>query len=305
MTIEAEVICDSACETTPHRLTTFRVKCPAMIHQEQLRHRAHSFSVSSMRAIPLAKQTQAVLDNPAMPVEWGSAKKGMQAGEELSSFDQQCCREQWVLASRHAAEHAQHLGSMGLHKQVAARVLAPFSHYEMVITSCAPGLMNFFALRCSRQTDPTMRRLAVRMADAYRKSVPQVLQPGWWHLPYVTQEEKYEVCRDMASAKYTIEDITSLLLKFSVARCARVSYLRHGLDHSEPQKDIESHDRFIKSGHWSVLEHQARMPLPGEDIRGLEGNLPGVIQYRQILKPNVYTDFDFSILDTEFAGDLQ
>jgi Thymidylate synthase complementing protein len=304
MGMEVEILADSACETAPHRLTTFRVRVPVFVHYEILRHRAFSFSVASTRAIPLRKQIQAVIDDPFIPIYWGAAKSGMQPGGDLPEGVQQDCLTWWLGACDEAVGYAKDLDSFGLHKQTAARLLMPFAWMDMVITTCAPGLMNFFRLRCDEKVQAETRRVAVRMALAYRDSTPRQLEPGEWHLPYVTAEELAVLCdarvpggRSEASRLADVESLTRILLKYSVARCSRVSFLRHGADKPDPEKDRKSHDDRVAAGDWSVAEHQCRMPYPGEDIRGLEGNLPGVIQYRQLLSPNVHTDFDFATLD--------
>lgn len=296
MSYLAEILNDSIADGCP-RLTTFRLRYPSMIHQEHLRHRALSFSVSSGRAIPSHKQLASVAEDPAMPASWPREKKGMSGGEEIGEGTRRLMIGQWLEARDFCLATAERLAEMGLHKSVCGRLLKPWAHYEMICTSCAPGWLNFFALRCHAAADPTIRRLAVKMADAYRKSTPETLRPGDWHLPYVNE---------MEMSHFPDEQ----LLAFSVARCARVSYLRHGSDHSEPEKDREFHDNALKLGHWSVFEHQARVPRIG--LYGLKenpdpvcGNLPGWIQYRQTLRPNVHTEFDFSVIDREFAADLE
>jgi hypothetical protein len=329
MSYEVEILADSICETAPHRLTTILLKGVSVhAHYEILRHRMFSFSVASTRAIPLRKQIRAVKFDTFVPDEWGSEKSGMQAGDQLTGSDLHLAYQRWLRAKDDAVEHVESLERIGLHKQTAARLLMPFARMDMVITGCSPAWMNFFALRCSRAADPSCRKVAVLMADAYRKSTPRVLKPGWWHLPYVTSEEldSWRALLDMGCADYI-----DRLVKFSVARCARVSFLRHGTDNADPDEDIKAHDRHLANGHWSTFEHQAQAPPIGHPasrtievpvaasvleqhpdmVRNvfpgshLSGNLPGWIQYRKTLQPNVHTDFDFSTLDTEFAEDLK
>jgi hypothetical protein len=131
-----------------------------------------------------------------------------------------------------------------LHKQIVNRILEPFAWMTVVCT--ATEYANFFQLRCDKAAQPEIRRLALLMFGAYRKSEPVKKDLSAWHLPYVTAEERATL--DLATC-----------LAISTGRCGRVSYVRQG-EVFPVEKDVEWHDRALKSDpkHLSPFEHQAQ-----------------------------------------------
>lgn len=288
MAYRVEILADSI-SPVGARLTTFQLMYPRMVHAEFMTHRALSRNASSSRAIPFARMLEWVEREPALPIYWGSNKPGMQAGAELAPDEIAAAEQCWLDARNGAAVRARELHALGLHKQVVNRILEPWGHINVVGSATVGGWMNYFALRCHRDAMPEMRRLAVRMADAYRRSVPSRVEVGGWHLPYVRAEERASLPGD-------------LLAKVSVARCARVSYLTHEGRPTTVEEDVALHDRLLASGHWSPFEHQARAAF---DPRERSGNFRGWLQYRQSLPVSVHCAFTFDRLDAEFAADLE
>lgn len=130
---------------------------------------------------------------------------------------------------------------------------------------------NFFNLRCHRDAQPEMAKIAWMMLEEYKKSIPEVLDKGEWHTPLLLDhmELYYE---------YEPEYVRSI----SVGRCARVSYLTHD-GKRDPQADIDLHDNRLlhpsnpdDPDHMSPFEHVA-MASPGEQ----SGNFTGWHQYRK------------------------
>ena len=141
-----------------------------------------------------------------------------------------------------ALAHARDLARLGVHKQLANRLLEPFAWHTALFT--ATEWSNFGNLRCSKDAQPEIRAAAELMFVAMRDSVPRALKHGEWHLPYVSSEERMRFTADEA-------------VKISAARCARVSYLRQeGI--REPSEDLELYDRLVGPGHLSPLEHPCR-----------------------------------------------
>lgn len=241
MTIEAKVIAHSSHAGCPD-LYTIQARYPRFIHSELMTHRVFSRSASSSRAVPIAHMIQDVLDDPAMPVEWGSNKAGMQAGAEVD--DIAGAKDQWLLAMDWSVHHAKELARDGLHKQIVNRILEPFSHISVVIT--ATDWDNFFALRCHPASDPTMRVLAETIRDVISASKAQPLDAGQWHLPYGGN------------------------LSESAARCARVSYLRHDGSAPDNADDMRLAGILRAEKHMSPFEHQAK-PTPYERNANLLG----------------------------------
>ena len=249
MTIEAKIVAHSSHPGCPD-LITVQTRYPRFVHSEVMTHRAFSRSASSSRAVPIARMIQDVLDDPAMPFEWGSNKPGMQAGVEIENIGWAKAEFHWAV--KDAVNHAKKLAALGLHKQIVNRILEPFAHISVVIT--ATDWQNFFELRCHPAADPTMRALAEAIRDAIGDSTALPLGIDDWHKPY------------------------GGTLRQSAARCARVSYLNHDGSNPDPEKDDALADRLDEEKHLSPFEHQAA-PMPGER----HANLNGWISYRSMM----------------------
>lgn len=307
MGYDVQIVADSV-SPSGQRITTFQLRYPRMIHSEVMTHRAFSRNASSTRTIPTGKLIEWIRRDPAMPVYWGKNQKGMQAGAELTPAEREAAEDAWLRARDQAVDRAEELIAIGVHKQIAGRILEPWAHINVVIT--ATSFDNFFALRCDPAAMPEIQALAVRMARLYRDNKPVSLDAGWWHLPFLTPRELGELCRarldsdliDVESCQRLL-DLEARSLKLSVARCARVSYLTFGGVEPSPAADEKLHDRLLKSGHWSPFEHQARC-MGGGSPSTTSGNLSGWKQYRQSLLTSVHRNFDFDSLDRYGAGDF-
>lgn len=261
-----KIICDSV-NSYGVRLTTFQLEYPRMIHSELLTHRVFSRNSSSSRAIPIDKIIQRVKDNPAMPVYWGLNQKGMQAKEEASLELVQQGKEVWLAALNAVLPFVEKLKELGFHKQIVNRALECWSYISTVLT--ATEFNNFFKLRCHPDAQPEIRVLAEQMRDLYfdNKTKCNVVNINQWHLPYISDLEKSKYSND-------------ILIKASVARCARVSYLTHDKQNPDINKDVELHDRLVADKHLSPTEHIATPE--GIDFIG---NFRGWRQYRKTI-PN-------------------
>ena len=269
MTISAKIIEDSIAGNGV-RLTTLQLKYPRLIHSEFMTHRVFSRNASSSRAIPVAKMIEQVRTDPAMPIHWGSNQPGMQARVELEGNDRLRAIARWQLAAEAAASHAEVMMELGLHKQVANRILEPFQWIHVIVT--ATEWDNFFSLRAHPDAQPEIHALAEAMKQAFADSRPMPLEEGEWHLPYVTRLERATHLHDV-----------DLLMKLSAARCARVSYLTHDGQAPDIEKDLALYERLVGSVplHASPVEHQAT-PLPAADM--WSGNFRGWLQYRKLVE---------------------
>jgi hypothetical protein len=79
MGFDAKALADSV-SRAGHRLTTLEATFPRFVLAEFNTHRVFSRNSASSRAIPVAKQLRRLLDDPYVPIEFGSNKPGMQAG---------------------------------------------------------------------------------------------------------------------------------------------------------------------------------------------------------------------------------
>jgi hypothetical protein len=283
MTITVKVIAHSRHAGSPD-LITLQMRYPRMIHAEFMTHRVFSRNASSSRAIPVERMIQDVIDDPVMPVAWGSNKPGMQAGEEIRNpvavpevnaygepFYQMLRPEYaWLSARNRAVEVARAFAKAGYHKQIVNRLLEPFGHISVVCT--ATDWDNFFELRCHPDADPTIRALAEAMRDAIAGS--EGIRPiGNWHLPYVSEYELSAI-RPFDGEK---------LAMISAARCARVSYLNHDGSNPDIEKDLALADRLLRSKHMSPFEHQA-VASPGGMETWKWGNFRGWNQFRKMVE---------------------
>lgn len=275
MTITAKIITDSMSNNI--RLTTFQLRYPRFIHGEYMTHRVFSRNASSSRAIPVKKLISDIIEDTAMPIHWGKNRPGMQANEEhydlLQINDENLSREEaWLKARDSAIEIATQFMHAGYHKQIVNRILEPFSHISVVCT--ATDFNNFFALRSHEDAQPEIKCLSDKMIEELANSIPNQLETGMWHLPYVLESENYLPLETKR--------------KISVARCARVSYLRHDGTTPDITKDVELHDVLVVSRplHASPAEHQATpdtLTNNNWDNPAKHGNLRGYIQYRKTL----------------------
>lgn len=307
--IESKIICDSIGAHSP-RLVTMLCKYPKFVHSEHLRHRSFSFSVSTSRAIPVAKNLEEVRsdDLRAAPVWWGREQKGMSSGEELDEGRLYWAKECWRMAALEAANMAEGLVDYDVHKSIVNRVLEPFLHVNVLVTGTHDGWMNFFGLRLDKAAQPEIRALAEAQWECWNEHEPTKLDQHGWHLPFID----FETWDQLWPNTPDILDEKADAIKISVARCARLSYMSFETGkRSIIEEDLKLYDRLVGSSpiHASPAEHQAtpdsRIQLPemSYDTKSKEltvtgytegkwihseqnGNLgPGWRQYRKML-PN-------------------
>jgi len=297
MSFDVKTLADSR-SPAGYRLATLEATFPRFVLAEFNTHRVFSRNSASSRAIPIAKQLRRVLEEPYVPIEFGSNQPGMQAGPALDGEKRDAAEAEWLRARDDAVrrvlglvaapdafadgadlldvlqrveeairDRAQPAAWLNVHKQVANRLLEPFMWHTVIVT--ATEWDNFWNLRCHADAQPEIRLVAEEMRAAIEASEPAEL--GWdeWHLPLVRPEDRDQVA--------SIED----LIKVSAGRCARVSYLTHA-GKRDLDADIELHDRLLESGHMSPLEHPAR-PLAETELKESEwsGNFRGWRSYRK------------------------
>lgn len=269
METSAKMICHSI-SSLGKEIATMELCYPRFIHAEAKTHRILSLddeeyelvlkqdvdlmddaflsrNASSSRAIPIEKMIKQVQQTPAMPIHWGKNQPGMQARKEhqypeLGQLEWEGCKEKSIY-------YATELNKMGFHKQIVNRLLEPFQWISVVVTSTEWD--NFFKLRLHPDAQPEIKELARCMREAMDASIPDELNPGEYHLPYVNWDE---FPMSMFSNK---EDLLQTKIKCSIARCARVSYLNHDASVPDVSKDIALADKLLEAGHLSPFEHIA------------------------------------------------
>jgi thymidylate synthase ThyX len=309
--MKVTIIKDSINSYNDSRLTTFILEFPRFINAEFLRHRMLSFNSASSRAIPSKKLIKDIMENPAMPVFWGKNQSGMQAYEKLendkkdegyffygeleNSLDGDFSNDIqiWSKGNKHSAQIlwesarnsmvavAERLQEIGLHKQIANRILEPWQNITLIVTGTE--WENFFKLRASEFAQPEFKILAEMMLEEYNKSIPEIKTPI--KLNYIDDYEIEVFIKNNPNINWHIPYEDKMLnetskfdmLKISVARCARVSYMTHdGI--IDTKKDFELFDRLVTSGHWSPCEHVAFPTLNDSFV----GNFKGWFQFRKL-----------------------
>lgn len=293
---DVKLIAHSICAITQKEILTWELTYQRFIHGEVMTHKMLSKNAASSRAIPVEKVIAMVRDNPSMPIHWGKNQPGMQASVELEGEELELAKELWLLGAQTSADISQAMTDIGVHKQVANRITETFQWMKTVMTGTEWA--NFFWLRNHPHAQPEFRELARKMYEIYEQSVPNVLLPGDWHLPY------YD-----GGAKYSLEEAKMI----SMSCCAQVSYRVLDDTMEKAQRVV---DRLNLSGqndepvHASPSEHQAT-PMKQEfihktiessvNLKGfpetwqegitayhkelgfMSGNLAGFIQNRQLI----------------------
>lgn len=313
--IKATVIADSVHHATGTRITTFELVYPRFIHSEFMTHRVFNRNASSSRAIPTSKFIEQVRNEPVMPSHWGKNQKGMQAEEELTPMEIEDAKFIWDNAASAAAVYAEQLRRGQVHKQIVNRILEPFTHIRVVVTSTSWA--NFYGLRDHKDAQPEIRELAQAMRKAHDESVPFKINQGEWHLPYITDDDFYyarqhckhnRITRDEPSS----QEIHGLLLKVSAARCARASYNNFEGRPSTLEEDNALFAKLVEDQpiHASPTEHQATPMLFGDKFTNNQnpvtweqgvtsmdragnlysGNLLDFIQFRKLIPGETITE---------------
>jgi hypothetical protein len=222
---------------------------------------ADGFVVHNSRAIPSSKFIADVIANPAMPVSWGKNCKGMQANEDLPQESQDKAKEIWLETRDMVIKNVEKLLELGLHKQIANRMLEPW--FNITVLATGTEWDNFFKLRLHKDAQPEIYELAKQMEIAMNNSEPVYVPVDGWHIPFGDK------CEGL-----TFEQ----KLKVAVARAARVSY-NNFEGEIDFQKDFKLHDDLKESGHFSPFEHCAQ--ALASKIRS--GNFVGWAQYRKTI----------------------
>lgn len=250
------------------RIATLQLRYWRAIHGELMTHRVFSRNASSSRAIPVKEMLKQVWSDPAGPIHWGANQAGMQARKEIYGIRRTLAKFLWFkVANRLMCLVAWLMMQLGLHKQVANRLLEPWQFINVVVTSTE--WENFFGLRDHPDAQPEIRQLAHAMRLALSVSTPVKLKEGDWHTPFVSKQVREKIG--------IIAAITQ-----SVARCARTSYMTFKRRPSELPEDKKLHDFLVEATppHMSPAEHQARALGTNDWCK----NFRGWQQYRSVLE---------------------
>ena len=254
----AKILCDSV---TPagHRLTTFEGVYPRIVLAEVNTHRVFTRSSASSRAIPVEKMIRRALEEPYVPTHWGKNQKGMQADEDVDPDTARAAVETWLRIRDGVVEGVKDLLGLGIHKQIANRWLEPAQWHPTLITATEWG--NFFNLRDNKDAHPDFRDLAHAMRELHGKNEPKLLSASDWHLPLIFDEDWEQAILEDPTHPTAVQ---SRIVKVSVGRCARISYLTHD-GKRDLKVDVGLHDRILAPGHMAPFEHVGR-PMTKDEL---------------------------------------
>lgn len=293
--IQVEIIADSISESDV-RITTYLLTFPRFILAELLTHRVFSRNTASSRAIPVQKMLQAVSSTPALPIHWGKNQKGMQAKEELAGWRLMLVKFLWSAHRWSSIGTVMVLNKLGLHKQLANRLLEAHMHVTMVVTSTQ--WQNFFYLRAHPDAMPEIDELAKKMQHWYAASEPKPMGRGEWHLPFVMEMDRAD-----PFVQLNPDTVQQKLKLISVARCARTSYTLFDRNVFSCEEDYALGKRLVaaKPLHASPLEHQAT-PDPLEQGQHLWGNFHGWIQHRKLYRGEAVSEIVNNYKNSSIRG---
>lgn len=268
-TYDAKIIADSM-SPDGVRLTTYYTVWPHAVHKDFMTHRALGRNFESFRAQPTEKVIAAIRESPFMPDVFAKRIAGMGQGVDMDQDMQATIRRMWGEQIERACELGDLLVENELAKQQANFLLQDFAWITGVVT--ATEWDNFFALRTELKDDgtpvarPEVYKTAKLMKDLYESSEPRQLEPGEWHLPFVSDEDM---------ERYHIGNWPLV----SAGRCARISYgfylnpeKTQTLWDEQPEKGIERARKLQTAGHMSPFEHPCR-PMTKDDILDTHGLL--------------------------------
>ena len=193
---KCEILADSI-SPQGHRITTYKVTYPRIIHAEMCRHRTLSRNSASSRAIPFKKMVKMVEEDPFIPIAWQADHKGMQGTEYIHGFDpwsnknsDKRLEEFWLEARNDAIKHAKFLNNNSLTKQLCNRLLEPFMWHTELITGTE--WENFFELRAPKYKliglggDPVKSRKEwlkrMQFSSALHPSQYPKTEEEWWSI---------------------------------------------------------------------------------------------------------------------------
>lgn len=227
MSVQATVVEDSIAPSGI-RLTTMLLTYATMVHQDFLTHRTvyklnvgdepvwieldSNKSTNSNRAKPTKQVLYEVWRNPFCPTRFPKRAASMHSSKGyLTGWKHTVARHVWLKARYVALAIAMLLMLIGVHKQIANRLLMPWTYTTLVMTAIDAWWQHFFDLRAHYMAQDEVQEAAREAQLAYAGSVPKVRPEGDWHLPFISGRE-----RDTWPL--------AMLLCISVARCARTSY---------------------------------------------------------------------------------
>lgn len=278
------------------KIATFEIYLPKVLLAEYNTHSLIARNFSSSRAIPVGRNNEI---ESFYPSYWGKNQSGMVAKDEEID-DIVSANEFWDIAISSSKYYSRKLSDLGLHKQWANRLNDWHTMAKGVTT--ATEWNNFLWLRNAEDAQPEIKELAEQIEYLLKTAQPFKLNPGEWHLPYLTTERPSSSgvrYFDEVSDEYLDLDTAKMV---SMARCAAVSYRTEGIGVTKAQdiyNKLFSGNRVHSSPamhqatpmiEWNTFEQNVLYMQATEGVTHIDkkgrcwsGNLQGWVQQRQLL----------------------
>lgn len=279
----AKVVADSS--YNGKRLITLEIELHRFILPEVNTHKAISRNYQSSRAIPVLRQLQQIMDNPAMPVYYGKNQAGMQAGEELTGEELELAKKTILVMRDACVEGVKFLQKLGLAKQTANRYVEPWMWTRGVVTATEEAWEDIFRLRIHPAAQPEFKVLCEEIKDAIDNSNPVELPENAVHTPYFEKGFWTPTCgvplkeAVMISAS-CVAQVSYRKLDDSLEKAINVYGMLNlpvgGIKPEEPE-------------HYSPTEHIAIVRDFGHSNYNLCGNFHNTnfVQYRKLLEKGI------------------
>lgn len=220
--ISATVVADSKHPQTGKRLISIECVFPRFILAEVNTHCMLTKNSASSRAIPIQANIDNIINNTGKPVSWGKNQSGMSADADVDEDIARLAEASWIRARDGAIKEALYLSQLGIHKQIANRLIENFTYQKALITGTEWD--NMLWLRAEKSAQPEFQNLAYKILDGINESTPNELKIGEWHLPYIKPVRNKQTGRlyylDIDGIELTIENAC----KISASCAAQISY---------------------------------------------------------------------------------
>lgn len=263
----AEIIKDSIYEHS--RLITMKLNFPRFILPQVNTHRKVVKSFSSSRA---ATTESLLKTNLFVPSVVGVNQPGMQASKFLHGTELFEFQHDWIELYKLVSKEVNKIQKKyNVHKQTINRIIEPFTYTVGTLTATKESWDHVLLLRKDHASQPEFQELAVKIEEAINNSVPQILQYGQWHLPYVDSTEPGE----------NMENV-----KISVSCCAQTSFRRND---NTPEKAL------------SIFN---KLHLDSKDPKNPPHSSPSYHVAMALSKDNLPEEYKKYPLHTEFGNSL-
>ena len=296
-------------------LITLALRMPRIILAEFNTHRAASRSTASNRAKPAQVVRMEVFQDPFIPLRFGKNAPGMSdLGEELAPEAKEMALHEWRNAMLFALQQHAKLEQLGVHKQIANRVVEPFQWAHTVVTLSAQALHDMYYLRSGPSAQPEFQVLVHAMVTAAEQPLAEPATYKNLHIPFGSTPEDIADIREAletempgldedgneqllpaitrsghtrvwAKAQMELSWVQLVVLLRSAGQCARATFSAHG----EPlpvDRNLRTALICWKQWHASVFEHQAMHCTPGASMATwTKSNFPSSwLQFRKVLE---------------------